>query len=187
MISKILTQKPIQSTLMTVNNYEETKENEEIFLNQSLDSAFSIMEMERLNIRMRSTLAKQVMVRSSKVLELGPGTSLVLAPATLNTILQQIVILAAPEPSGVRGGTLVVLFEPPHPANRQGPPVKIGRYPMDPGMVSTFELHLTLQVGRHIRQRLADLVRRMQGKSVTMQVDHQFLLIKKKLYRSSIA
>ena len=74
--------------------------------------------MERLNIRMRSTLAKQVMDRSSKVLELHPGTSLVLPPTVLNTILQQIVLLAAPEPSGVRGGTLVVLFEPPHPANR---------------------------------------------------------------------
>ena len=45
MISKIPSQKPIQSTLMTVNNYEETKENEEIFLNQSLDSAFFIMEV----------------------------------------------------------------------------------------------------------------------------------------------
>ena len=76
---------------------------------------------------------------------------------TLNHILNQMVLLAEREPYGVRGGTLVVLFGPPHTTPTSPSLVKIGKFPLDPTMVSTYELHLTLQSTDKVIIRDGDL------------------------------
>ena len=103
---------------------------------------------------------------------------------TLQQILNQMIILAEREPYGVRGGTLVVMFSP-STTSPSTPPTKIGRFPLDPTTVSTYELHLTLQSTNQVKLKLANLVRRLQGKKVMLVVDNKFTLVKKKLYRSS--
>ena len=124
------------------------------------------------------------MNRCSKVLELGPMITLDLPTPTLQQILNQMIILAEREPYGVRGGTLVVMFSP-STTSPSTPPTKIGRFPLDPTTVSTYELHLTLQSTNQVKLKLANLVRRLQGKKVMLVVDNKFTLVKKKLYRSS--
>ena len=124
------------------------------------------------------------MYRCSKVLELGPMITLDLPTPTLNQILNQMIILAEREPYGVRGGTLVVMFSP-STTSPSTPPTKIGRFPLDPTTVSTYELHLTLQSTNQVKLKLANLVRRLQGKKAMLVVDNKFTLVKKKLYRSS--
>ena len=105
---------------------------------------------------------------------------------TLNHILNQLVLLAEREPYGVRGGTLVVMFSPP-PTSPNTTSIKIGRFPLDPTTVSTFEIHLTLQSTNQVKLKLANLIRRLQGKKAKLVVDEKFTLVKKKLYRSSIS
>ena len=124
------------------------------------------------------------MNRCSKVLELGPMITLDLPTPTLQQILNQMIILAEREPYGVRGGTLVVMFSP-STTSPSTHPTKIGRFPLDPTTVSTYELHLTLQSTNQVKLKLANLVRRLQGKKVMLVVDNKFTLVKKKLYRSS--
>ena len=118
------------------------------------------------------------------MLELGPMITLDLPTPTLNQILNQMIILAEREPYGVRGGTLVVMFSP-STTSPSTPPTKIGRFPLDPTTVSTYELHLTLQSTNQVKLKLANLVRRLQGKKAMLVVDNKFTLVKKKLYRSS--
>ena len=117
-------------------------------------------------------------------MELGPLITMDLPTPTLNHILNQLVLLAEREPYGVRGGTLVVMFSPPH-TSPNTTPIKIGRFPLDPTTVSTFEIHLTLQSTNQVKLKLANLIRRLQGKTARLVVDKKFTLIKKKLYRSS--
>jgi len=156
--------------------------------NQSLDDAFQHLEKERLAALMKilkRTLMNQVLYRCSKVLELGPMITLELPSPTMHQILNQIIILAEREPYGVRGGTLVVMFSPSTTSTSTTTLTKIGRFPLDPTTVSTFELHLTLQSTNQVKLKLANLVRRLQGKKAMLVVDNKFTLVKKKLYRSS--
>ena len=122
--------------------------------------------------------------RCWKVLELGPFVTLNMPTPILNQVLTKMVLLAEREPYGVRGGTLVVMFSPP-PTSTNTSPIKIGRFPLDPTMVSTYELHLTLQPTNQVKLKLANLLRRLQGKQAKLVVDDKFTLVKKKLYRSS--
>merc|ERR1719233_1760084 len=96
------------------------------------------------------------------------------------------VVLAEEEPYGVRGGTLV-MFSPPRTLPTYPTFRKIGRYPMDATMVSTYELHLTLQESCPVKLKLANLFRKLQGKAAKLVVDEKFVLVKKKLYRSSMS
>jgi len=135
--------------------------------------------------RIQGTLFRQVMSRCRRVL--GLEGALVAEAAVVQAIVASLVGLSESEPYGVRGGTLVVLFNPaPRTAN---PPVKVGRFPLGSGAVPTFELHLTLQVSTavtaRIRRGLANLVHKLGGKPAQVRVDPKFQLTKKKLYRSS--
>lgn len=154
--------------------------------NQSLDDAFQHLEKERLAalFKILTRTLNQVIYRCSKVLELGPQIMMDLPTPTLENILNQMVLLAEREPYGVRGGTLVVMFSP-LPALSNTAPIKIGRFQLDPTTVSTYELHLTLQPSNQLKLKLANLVRRLQGKAAKLVVDEKFSLVKKKLYRSS--
>jgi len=148
---------------------------------QAIDDAFRLLESERLATLMTKSL-NQVLTRCSKVLELGNQAKMNLPSHVKKNILDQLVLLAENEPYGVRGGALVVMFSPsPTSPN----PIKIGRFPLDSSVVSTFELHLTLQPTRQVKQKLANLIRKLQGKATILEVDEKFVLVKKKLYRSS--
>jgi len=173
---------------MAISEYKnDTMDDLDDTSNQSLDDAFEHLEKERLAALMKiltRTLIKQVMSRCSKVLELGPFVAIDLPTPTLDQILTRMVLLAEREPYGVRGGTLVVMFSPP-PTTTNPSPIKIGRFPLDPTMVSTYELHLTIQPTNQVKLKLANLMRRLQGKQAKLVVDDKFSLVKKKLYRSS--
>ena len=47
---------------------------------------------------------------------------------------------------------------------------------------STYQLHLTLQPTNQVKFKLANLVRKLQGKAAKLVVDNKFFLVKKKLY-----
>merc|ERR1719427_328436 len=157
-------------------------------LNQALDELFKDLELERLTdlVNIMTRFMKQVLTRCSKVLELGSSTILSLPFTTMNRIVKQMVVLAEEEPYGVRGGTLVVMFSPPQTSPTY-PTIKIGMFPMDPTVVSTYELHLTLKEACPVKLKLANLFRKLQGKAAKMVVDEKFGLVKKKLYRSSMS
>jgi len=117
-------------------------------------------------------------------MELSSEKMLEISTETLSSIASQIVILAEREPYGVRGGTLVVMFGPPL-SSPNSKSEKIGKFPLDPSVVSTYELHLTLRPIEQVRLKLVNLVRRFQGKKGKVVVDEKFTLEKKKLFRSS--
>lgn len=141
-------------------------------------------EILALSKMFEDTLMKQVLSRCQKVLEL--ESELIIDSALLSVMFNKLVSLSEWEPYGVRGGTLVVMFSP-SPAVE--PPVKVGRFPLDPSVVSTFELHLVIQVSTAVSDRiklsLSNLVRKMGGRQTQVMIDSKFSLTKKKLYRSS--
>ena len=126
-----------------------------------------------------------VITRCSKVLELGPDMKMELPKSTLNKILKQLVNLGESEPYGVRGGTLVVMFCSSSSTQSSLAPVKIGKFPLDPQTVSTYELHLTIKSTNQLKLKVANILRRIQGKNGRLIVDEDYCLEKKKLYRSS--
>jgi len=173
-----------------INNCEECQDSKlsNITQNQSgLDELFKDLEVERLacNMELLKRSLKQVLVRCSKVLDQGSNTTMNLPTTIMNHILYQMVTLAEQEPYGVKGGTLVVMFSPPSTSPTFPTPIKIGRFPLDPTKVSTYELHLTLQENCAVKVRLANLIRKVQGKVSKLVVSEKFVLEKKKLYRSS--
>merc|ERR1719204_492215 len=84
-------------------------------------------------------------------------------------------------------GAVVLLFAPA--PNSEDSPEEIGKFPLDPCTVTTFELYLTIQadtaVGTRVRETLTNFVRKIGGKPTQVHIDPKFKLIKKKLYRSS--
>jgi len=170
------------------NNWEECRDSQLKNITQrGLDELFKDLEVERLagNMELLTRNLKQVLVRCSKVLDQGSNTTLSLPTTIMNHILNQMGTLAEQEPYGVKGGTLVVMFSPPSASPTFPTPIKIGRFPLDPTKVSTYELHLTLQENCTVKARLANLIRKVQGKAVKVVVSDKFVLVKKKLYRSS--
>jgi len=156
-------------------------------ISQGLDDLFNEFEKKRLAglMKILSRTMKQVLFSCAKVLDLGSHTTISLSIPVMNHILNQMVILAEQEPYGVKGGTLVVMFSPPSTSPTSPAPVKIGRFPFNPNTVSTFELHLTLQRNCSFKVKLANFVRKMQGKTMKLVLSENFSLEKKKLYRSS--
>lgn len=142
-------------------------------------------ELQTLGNRLKCSVFKQVIGRCKK--SLGAGKEVVIDASTINAIFSSVVALSELEPYGVRGGSLVVLFAPA--PNSKDTPVKIGHFPMDPSIVTTFELHLTIQasmaVTTRVRQTLTNIVRKIGGKPTQVHIDPKFKIIKKKLYRSS--
>jgi len=197
MISKLSPSSPSQqfvafsSSALEFDHHERNSEDYKSNLatvNQSLDNLFKELEMERSASFMKilTRTMNQVLSRCSKVLELGSHSTLSLPVDVMNQILIQMVILAEQEPYGVKGGTLVVMFSPPKISSRiTRAPIKIGRFPLDPTTVSTYELHLSLQETCPFGLKLANVFRKIQGKAVKLVIDEKFVLVKKKLYRSS--
>eukprot|EP00092_Neocalanus_flemingeri_P080760 GFUD01100780.1.p1 GENE.GFUD01100780.1~~GFUD01100780.1.p1 ORF type:complete len:194 (+),score=39.30 GFUD01100780.1:99-680(+) len=171
---------------MAIGEYQNNTFDDALPTDLGIDKAFQHLEKERLAVLLQiltRTLKKQVLYRCSKVLELGPLVFLDLPTSTLDNIFTQIILLGEREPYGVRGGTLVVMFSPP--PTKTSSPIKIGRFPLDPTKVSTYELHLTIQSTSPVKLQFANLWRRLQGKQEKLVVDDKFSLVKKKLYRSS--
>jgi len=142
-------------------------------------------ELQTLGNRLKCNVFKQVMGRCKK--SLGAGKEVVIDASTINAIFSSVVALSESEPYGIRGGSLVVLFAPA--LNSEDSPVEIGKFPLDPCTVATFELYLTIQantaVGTRVRETLTNFVRKIGGKPTQVHIDPKFKLIKKKLYRSS--
>jgi len=167
---------------IAISKYRNDDQEAEELGNQSLENAFEHLEKERL-AALKEILTRtliQVLFRCSKVLEIDNTTCLDLPKKTLDQILTKIILLAEREPYGVRGGTLVVLFS----FSPDQAPVKIGRFQLDPSKVSTYELHLTLRCLDQMKLKLKNMLRKLQGKQPKFVVDDEFLLVKKKLYRS---
>lgn len=168
-------------------------------LDQTLDHAFKLLEQERLQKLkkgMKRTIFAKIIPLCNKVLDLDNGSTLELNYDTLDTILVDMINLGEREPYGVLGGTLFVNFGknefPSSSENNNSSGLrltKIGRFPLNTDtrshVTSTFELHLTLYPSTHVKHKMANLMRKMQGKPPLLMVDHNFTLIKKKLYRSS--
>jgi len=157
------------------------------FHDEDQNAVFQFFEEERLRslLDILTRTIHGVITRCSKVLELGPDMKMELPKSTLNKILKQLVNLGESEPYGVRGGTLVVMFCSSSSTHSNLAPVKIGKFPLDPQTVSTYELHLTIKSTNQLKLKVANILRRIQGKNGRLIVDDDYCLEKKKLYRSS--
>jgi len=158
---------------LAVSNYllEESPETESVLENP---------EQERFNNLLNAlgnTVFKQVLRRMEKILEVG---EVLISPTTATSILKDLILFGEREPYGVRGATLVVTF-----SDRVGGVKKMGRFPLDSSVTSTYELNLNLVEDRNIKVKLENLVRKMTGQTPLVFVGPKFKLEKKKLYRSS--
>jgi len=147
---------------------------------QEMESVFENLEQERFNNLLNAlgnTVFKQVLRRMEKILEVG---EVLISPATATTILKDLILCGEREPYGVRGGTLVVLF-----SDRLGGVHKMGRFPLDSSVTSTYEIKLNLVEDRNIKVKLENLVRKVTGQAPLVFLGSKFQLEKKKLYRSS--
>eukprot|EP00092_Neocalanus_flemingeri_P038690 GFUD01042125.1.p1 GENE.GFUD01042125.1~~GFUD01042125.1.p1 ORF type:complete len:197 (+),score=46.16 GFUD01042125.1:227-817(+) len=163
-------------------------------LDQDLDHAFKLLEQERfvklMNVLKRTILAK-VLPLCPKVLNLDNGSLLEMPSETLKNILGDMVHLGEQEPYGILGGTLMVNFgkteyvtDNSDSVNSSSSFTKVGRFPLNPDITSTFELHLTFYPSTQVKHKVTNLLRRLQGKPPLLVVDQKFNLTKKKLYRS---
>ena len=159
-------------------------------LDQTLEYAFKILEQERL-LKHKKVL-KRTCPLCMKVLNFDNGSLLELPSDTLNNILEDMVNFGEHEPYGVMGGTLIVNFskteyvmDSSDNSNTCLSFTKMGRFPLNPDITSTFELHLTLYPSNHVKNKVANLKRKFLGKPPVTVVDQKFNLTKKKLYRSS--
>ena len=164
-------------------------------LDVSLDFAFKLMEEERL-AGLRKTLWELVTTKviplCSKNLRLDSGSVLEFQEDTLELVISDMIKLGESEPYGVNGGTLVINFggeeRHPTPGETTGRsdlgPVRLGKLPICPANIATYELHLTLIPSTNIKHKVANLVRRFQAKPPVLVIDQKFKLVKKKLYRS---
>jgi len=162
-------------------------------LNNSLEDAFKLLEQERLISLMqvlRRTIIAKVIPCCTKVLDL-EGSLLELPGDMLKNMLLDMVHLGEQEPYGVKGGTLILKFGNAEPGieSLENPSetlnfTKIGRFPLNPAVTSTFELHLTLYPSTCVKHKLANFIRKLKGKPCKLVVGDKFSLTKKKLYRS---
>jgi len=164
-------------------------------LHQTLDYAFKLLEQDRLLKLMKvlkRTILTKVLPLCTKVLDFDNGSLLELPSDTLNNILMDMVSFGEQEPYGVMGGTLIVNFsnteyvmDNSDNSNTNLSFTKMGRFPLNTDITSTFELHLTLYPSNHVKNKVANLKRKFQGKPPITVVDQKFNLTKEKLYRSS--
>lgn len=173
-MSRLLTKAFESNYPLAISSYTEDNNNVDDF------SVFKHVQEERLS-KLLSALSGSVMSAVikclSKVVEVDEVN---VPPSTIQEILTEMVRLGELEPYGVRGGTLVVLFE-----DRLGKKHKIGRFPLDPDTISTYELQLALYENKEFKVKLSSLIRRLSGQTQQLIVDSYYQLKKKKLYRSS--
>lgn len=159
-----------------------------------IDSAFKLFEKERrmgLSESLKKTMIGKIIPRCTKVLCLGSGASVELSAGTLEKVVKDMVDLGEQEPYGLKGGTLIlnfgsVLNEKSEKGNDSQvlKLVKIGKFPLGEGIVSTFELHLTLYPSNHMKHKLANMVRKLKGKPTKIPISEKITITKKKLFRS---
>ena len=164
-------------------------------LDQALDDASKLLEQERslkLMKILKLIILAQVLPLCTKICDLDNGSLLELPSDMMNNILKDMVNLGEQEPYGVPGGTLVVNIEKTEYVMNNSDNIntslsltKIGRFPLNPEITSTFELHLTLFPSTQLKHKFVNLMRKIQGKPPMLVVDQKFTLTKKKLYRSS--
>ena len=107
----------------------------------------------------------------------------------LDSIVTNMINLGEQEPYGALGGTLVVYIG--QRANNSGEGnekqstkfSKVGSFPLNPYITSTFELHLILNPSNHIKHKLVNLIRMLRGKSAKVVISKGFEITKTKLYR----
>ena len=109
----------------------------------------------------------------------------------LNNLASELVYLGEQEPYGVMGGTLILNFgsiikeRSTKGAEIESPKfIKIGNFPLEENLVSTYELHLTLFPCNKFKHKVENLIRKLRGKPAKIVVCERFSLTKKKLYRT---
>jgi len=160
----------------------------------NIDSAFELFEKERLldlSNEVKNILRAKIIPRCTEVLSLGSGSSVEVSEDTLSNVVSELVLLGEQEPYGVMGGTLIlnygsILKEKSDKGKESQIPkiVKIGRFPLRQGLASTFELHLTLYASTHLKDKVANLIRKLKGEPLRIVMCERFTMTKKKLYRS---
>lgn len=177
----------VDSTIRINSDVEERQHND-------IDSAFELFEKERrrgLSESLKKTMVGKIIPRCTKVLSLGSGASVELSADTLENVVTDMVDLGEQEPYGLKGGTLILNFgsvvnEKSEKGNVSQVPklVKIGKFPLGDGIVSTFELHLTLYPSNHMKHKLDNMIRKLEGKPTKIAISENTTITKKKLYRS---
>lgn len=164
-------------------------------LDLTLEFAFKQFEQERFKSLMqvlKKTMLGKVIPRCTKVLNLDDGSLLDLHTDTLKSVLMDMVNLGEQEPYGVMGGTLIINFGNADSGignsdviNNSLSFTKIGRFPLNTSVTSTFELHLTLYPSTHVKHKVGNLIRKLKGRPTKLVVAEKYTLTKKKLYRSA--
>ena len=180
----------LNNTVVNTKDCSETGDD----LDQTLDYAFKLLEQERLLKLMKvlkRTILGKVLPLCTKVLGLDNGSLLELPSKTLKNVLVDMVNLGEQEPYGVQGGTLILYFGNAEYIMDNSDNIcnslsftRMGRFPLNMYITSTFELHLTIYPSTHLKHKLANLVRKLKGKPPKLVVGEKFTLTKKKLYRS---
>jgi len=151
-----------------------------------LEAAFLHLKQERvgrLRAGLHKTLLGRVMPLCAKVMELDPGTRLELPDTALASLTRQMIELGESEPCGVEGGCLVVTLPPSALSQKL---VRVGRFQLgNNGLAPTFELHLQLQPSRRLRHKVANLVRRLQARPPAISLGDNYVITKKRLYRTT--
>lgn len=153
---------------------------EDDLMNNNIEDQFQHLEREKLTrliSALSTTVFKQILKSIEKIAE---AERVLVHPQTTVDILKEVVYQGEREPCGVRGGTLVVLF-----SDRLGQLHRVGRFPLDPTTLPTYELHLTLNEDRTIKVKLENLMRKISGLCPNTVIRPGFTLRKRKLYRSS--
>jgi len=163
----------------------------------ALDAAFDLFEKERildLTKVVKKKMIESVIPCCTKVLDLDSNGSLFEIPSgLLDNLCKDLIHLGEQEPYGVLGGTLILNFGSVVDDDaeiKEGNEdhsvkfIKIGRFSLNPDVISTFELHLTMFPSNKVKHKLANLARKLQGKPSKIVVGESYILVKKKLYRS---
>ena len=162
--------------------------------NDDFDSVFEHPRKERL-LRLaeavKKTILERIIPRSTKFVAFGNESLMEVSSDLLNNLASELVYLGEQEPYGVMGGTLILNFgsivkeRSTKGAEIESPKfIKIGNFPLEEKLVSTYELHLTLFPCNKFKHKVENLIRKLRGKPAKIMVCERFTLTKKKLYRT---
>jgi len=128
--------------------------------------------LQALTMRLQSEL------RTAKSRHLA-CTEVLLPFDLLERVASEMIVMSEKEPCGIRGCTVYIEFED-EPSNTR----RIASLQVDPNMVSTFELYLTLRHDRSGWTSLLPQFLKNLARSSTIMISPDFIITKNKLYRS---